>query len=191
MKIKQIFLDVDDTLVDFTLAALEFVGVDLKHVDLDSFYERFGYNIVKAANELRSLFTVAKSTSDFWNSIPRSFWASLQKTPECDSLIRGSCDLVGRENVFLLTTPIDDPECGAGKMELIRDVFPDFWEDRRYLIGPPKYACAHGGALLIDDSDKNVNLFRKHHGIAALLPRPWNSLHKLRGLKGVMLPEVR
>ena len=53
---------------------------------------------------------------------------------------------------------------------------------RQFLIGPSKHLCANPETLLIDDSDKNVDSFRKCGGQAVLVPRPWNSLHGLNAL---------
>ena len=180
MNIKRIFLDVDDVLVDFTFAAMSEIGINTGRIDKESFYERWGYDIVAASNYYR-MPEPFLTAAEFWRKFDRRFWATLDRTKECDTLIRASCEIVGVENVFLLTGPINDPECAAGKMELIRDTFPDFWKDRRYMIAPPKYACAYLGALLIDDSDRNVNEFRAAGGQAALVPQPWNSEHALSG----------
>ena len=175
MNIKRIFLDVDDVLVDFTLAVLsQLTGYKIGPVD---FKPEWGFDIARAYNELSRPFEIHISPEQFWAKIPMEFWATRKKTEECDEIIRSSSELVGRQNVFLLTAPINDPECGSGKMELIRDIFPEFWNDRRYIIAPPKYVCAQPGSLLIDDSDRNVDAFREAGGIAVLFPRPWNSAH--------------
>lgn len=178
MNIKRIFLDVDDVLVDFSLAAMKHVGVDLGRIDWDSYYERWGYSIVSASNNF--LKPLHLTEREFWLRFARKFWANLKKTEECDTLIEAAYNLVGEGGVYLLTAPIQDPECAAGKMELIRDTFPEFWKDRRYLIAPPKFVCASPDSLLIDDSDANVNAFRKAGGQAALFAKPWNSAHARR-----------
>lgn len=176
MIIKRIFLDVDDVLADFSLAAIRHIGIDLDHVDLDSYYERFGYDIVLSTNYYFPS-TEDLTLEEFWARFDRTFWANLEKTKECDYLILACCKLIGKENVFLLTAPIQDPDCVAGKMEWIRKMLPEFWKDRRYLIAPPKYVCASPNSLLIDDSDANVDAFRKAGGMATLVPRPWNTAH--------------
>jgi hypothetical protein len=63
---------------------------------------------------------------------------------------------------------------------------------RRFLIGPRKEFCAHGGSVLIDDSDKNVASFRDAGGLAILYPRPWNSRHAESEIGlGVVAAELR
>jgi len=106
----------------------------------------------------------------------RKDWTSFPKSDEFQWLLDSCEALVGRENICILTTPILDPGCAAGKMEWIYNHCPK-WLHRQYLIGPPKHFCAQPDALLIDDSDRNVKLFQAHGGQAILVPRPWNSLH--------------
>lgn len=43
-----------------------------------------------------------------------------------------------------------------------------------YQIGPKKELNAKSGAILIDDSDKNVENYRAAGGCAILFPQPWN-----------------
>lgn len=176
MKIKQIFLDIDDVLADFTLAALDYIGCVVTQDDKNNFYDRWGWGIVKAASALHPhrFFTA----EEFWTELPSGFWTHLQKTEECDWLIESAVKLVGQKNVFLLTAPINSPKSIADKMIWIRDVLPSwFWDDRQYIIAPPKWTCAQPGALLIDDCDFNVNKFREEGGMATLMPRPWNSAY--------------
>ena len=47
---------------------------------------------------------------------------------------------------------------------------------------PIKASVCQSKTLLIDDSDKNVDSFRKCGGHAVLVPRPWNSLHGFNAL---------
>ena len=97
----------------------------------------------------------------------------------------GWCEsLVGQENVCLLTSPTIDPDCLAGKLEWIHEFTPK-WLHRQYLVGPCKQFCAHPEALLIDDSDKNVNKFRDWGGQAVLVPRPWNTNHTLNTMENL------
>ncbi len=87
----------------------------------------------------------------------------------------GKCILeVGSENVFILTKPIEDPSCVAGKVEWIQRFLPNDMKDQ-YFIGAHKYLCAKEGTLLIDDNEDNINLFRNSGGSGILFPRPWNS----------------
>jgi hypothetical protein len=97
-------------------------------------------------------------------------------------LLSGAINLVGTENICILTNPRPEPGCIPGKLAWIRDYLPPWLHDQ-YLIGKPKHLCAYPEALLIDDCDKNVNAFRKHGGEAILVPRPWNSLHGIDAME--------
>jgi hypothetical protein len=178
--IRRILLDLDDTLNSLTLHILGSVfGIGVGHHDYHKFPVECGYDIVGAYHKLKHRekhpgmypeYDIPK----FWRQVPRLTWAKTPKSPQFDFLLDRSEALVGRENVFILTSPTKDPECLAGKLEWIHDVLPD-WLHRQYLIGPRKYLCARPDTLLIDDSDEQVNSFRAEGGQALLVPRPWNT----------------
>ena len=175
MKIKTIFLDLDDVLNRFTMCALQHVGCDVNAYDDTSFNPEWGFDIVKAANGLphRKGYPCFFTLGTFWDSIGRSVWAKTPMSSECGFLIHKCKQMVGRDNVCILSCPINDPECLAGKLEWIQRYMPP-WLYRQYLLGPQKWMCARPDALLIDDSDKNVESFRAAGGQALLVPRPWN-----------------
>ena len=90
MKIKTIFLDLDDVLNRFTMYALEHVGCDVNAYDESSYKPEWGFDIVKAANalslnrnELSPGAVVAClhpidiffSPEIFWSRIGREVWA--------------------------------------------------------------------------------------------------------------------
>lgn len=175
MRIKKIFLDLDDVLNYCTCAALKYVGCPgVEPTDVQLFNPKWGFNIVTAANWFHPLKTFNRYT--FWNAVKRDFWADMEKTPWCDTLLDTCAKMVGRDNVRILTCPIDDPDCAAGKVEWIHRNMPK-WMHRQYIITPCKEDCANDHSLLIDDSDKNVDDFRTAGGHAILFPRPWNRLH--------------
>lgn len=176
----RIFLDLDDVLNQFTMPALARVGCNVDLTSFRDFWPGWGFDIIKAANALHP--TRSFALTEFWGMFKRTDWANFPKSDEFDFLLQQSEALVGRENICILTTPILDPNCAAGKMEWIYKNCPK-WLHRQYLIGPCKHMCARPDALLIDDSDKNVKAFRDHGGQAILVPRPWNSLHKINAGK--------
>lgn len=179
-EIKTIFLDQDDVLNQFTMQALAHVGCYVNTESFDDFNPEWGFDIIKAANALHLCrkFTLAS----FWKCFSRNDWRDLPKSAEFEFLLQQSEALVGRENICILTFPILDPDCAAGKIEWIYNHCPK-WLHRQYLIGPPKHFCARPDALLIDDSDANVTAFRAHGGQTILMPRPWNSLHGVNAAK--------
>lgn len=176
MILTRIFLDLDDVLNQFTMQALAHVGCCVNAESFDDFKPEWGFDIIKAANELHPCKESPYTPASFWSMFSRDDWRNLPESAEFEFLLRQSEALVGRENVCILTTPILDPDCAAGKIEWIYNHCPK-WLHRQYLIGPMKHMCARPDALLIDDSDKNVEAFRAHGGQAILVPRPWNSYH--------------
>lgn len=171
MKPTRIFLDIDDVLNRFTMAALKHVGCDVE-VSGYEYDPAWGWDIVKAANALGGHFT----RDEFWARIGRDFWATVPVSAECYGLLGVCASLVGAKNVCLLSSPPRHPDCLAGKLEWIHTFLPKRMH-RQFLFGPRKHFCARPDALLIDDRDKNVDDFRKHGGMAILVPRPWNSAH--------------
>lgn len=170
----RIFLDLDDVLNRFTMPALYHVGCQVRQLAFDDYNPEWGWDIVRAANELHP--NRAFTASEFWNSLDRNFWASLPKSEEFEWLIDAAVDFVGDKNVHIISSPTLDPDCLAGKLEWIHAHMPDTFH-RNYLLGPSKYLCAKPEALLIDDNENNVRLFRMHGGKAILVPRPWNSMY--------------
>ena len=114
----------------------------------------------------------------FWDMISRKIWAECPKSELCDWLITISVDLVGEKNVFIASSPTKDADSLAGKLEWIHKNLPTFLH-RQYFITPRKVQLAHPGALLIDDSDSNVAVFRDRGGSAITVPRPWNNYNML------------
>lgn len=176
MLITHIFLDLDDTLNCFTMQALIEIGCIIDRRDpFASFCPAWKFDIIKAANALQHNKFFNSTT--FWQSFQRCFWANLPRSAEFDILLSSAEALVGRESISILTCPTENPDCLAGKLEWIHNFLP-VWLHRQYNMTPQKHLLAYvPGALLIDDCEENINMFRLHGGQAILMPRPWNSLH--------------
>jgi hypothetical protein len=185
--IKQIFLDLDDVCNTLTPYALNCVGCPIDETDFGAYKPEWGFDIVKAANALHPYSEFTLET--FWGSITRGTWASIPESPEFRSLLALCERLVGRENICILTTSIDDPDCLAGKLDWIHKHFPE-WMHRQYLMGGPKHLCAGPNALLLDDNDENVRAFRENGGCTIVVPRPWNCLSYLLPPDGNALPYI-
>ena len=172
--IRRIFLDMDDVLNRWSSACFaKFYGAPPPSSFFNGYFERHGYDVLGAVNELCS---TQMSKQTFWDSFPREFWANVPVSDEAMILI-GLCEqLVGKDHVCILTAPTLDPDCLAGKLEWIHRFMPK-WLHRQFLVGSCKQFCAHPEALLIDDADKNVDRFREWGGHAILVPRPWNTLN--------------
>lgn len=169
--IDTIYLDIDGVLNRFQLEALQEVGCQI--TDESEYPVECQWDIVGAAQRLG----VDVTEQEFWDAIPRCLWETSEKTSWAGMLIGRCRRVVGHRNMYLLTSPTLDPECAAGKLKWIQTFLPN-WLHRQFLMGPVKHCCARPGALLIDDSDKNVNAFRSAGGEAFLFPRPWNSAHE-------------
>ena len=133
-------------------------------------------DIVRAANNILIGTGTKYTKTTFWDNISREVWSTTPYSEEFVMIVKQCRLLVGRSKVALLTKPIDDPECYAGKHEWIRSRCPP-WLRVRAFIGEPKDMVASPDALLIDDSDENCEDFISAGGQAILVPRPWNSLN--------------
>ena len=114
------------------------------------------------------------------------FWANLEPMKNADAIMEIVLDTFGPEQVCLLTAPTADiGNCVAGKHAWVMKHYPDF--RKRILFGSAKQFCAHDQSVLVDDKDKNIEVFRKHEGVGVLVPRPWNSMfdkaHSLQPIK--------
>lgn len=175
-EIKSIILDIDDTLNSLTLTIMgDVFGCSVGPYDYDRFPTGVGYDIIKAVNQMLELEGDEQwQLKEFWNTVPRNLWASAPLSKECYYLLSRSAQLVGKENVFLASTPTKDPDAHAGKIEWINAYMPS-WMHRQYFITPRKWRLANSETLLIDDCDDNIDKFCKKQGQALIVPRPWNN----------------
>lgn len=170
--ITEVFLDLDDTLNRFSATAMKYVGCP---IDIDRYIGepqfRGDYDLVKRVNSYRPgrEFTI----QEFWNAIPRDFWATTPLAAEAHAIIEACERLVGKENVIILTAPTKDPECLAGKLEWIHANLPAHYH-RQYIITPRKQYNAAPGRLMVDDSDTNLDAWAARGGSYIRVPQPWN-----------------
>jgi hypothetical protein len=169
--IDQIFVDLDDVCNRFTMHSLRYLGCDCSVEDSD--FPDVGYDIVAACNLLhpsKNDWTPA----DFWNSLGESVWHVMPVRLDCCQLLRTCAAIVGEKNVFICTKSLPQPHHYSGKMGWIYRNLPG-WIHGQIQINGHKETNARPGALLIDDSDANVDKFRATRGGRAILvPRPWN-----------------
>lgn len=172
-RISEVFLDLDDTLNMFTPSALKYLGCPIdvdRYIGVPEF--RGNYDIVARTNYYRrpgTHFTL----QEFWNAIPRDFWATTPVAPEAYALIEACERLVGKDNVIILTAPTKDPDCLAGKLEWIHNNLPRHYH-RQYIITPRKQYNAAPGRLMVDDADSNVDAWAARGGSYILVPQPHN-----------------
>jgi hypothetical protein len=171
--ISEVFLDLDDTLNLFTPAAMKFVGCPVNVFDYKGNPENRGnYDLISRVNFHRAEDEQFE-LKQFWNSIPRDFWATTPKSPDFDRIIDWCERLVGPENVIILTSPTKDPDCLAGKLEWIHTFLPAHYH-RQYIVTPRKQYNAAPGRLIIDDAEVNLAAWKAKGGSAIRVPKPWN-----------------
>lgn len=159
------YLDVDGVLTDFMGAALRLHGRTTADVYAgDPSHWRWG------------VWGMLGLTAEaFWEPITSAgaaFWRDLAWTPEGRDLVDVVEQVFGQPNVYLLTSPSDDPYSLAGKTQWVKQHLPQY--ARQTIVTPAKHAVAAEGRLLIDDSDDNCAKWAKAGGRAILFPRPWN-----------------
>lgn len=151
---KVYFLDLDGVVVDFAQGCIDWYNLDCKPEDIKFW---------------GAIFDFYKGTeASFWEGLTTEFWVGLKFTKEANDILT----LLEPLKPCILTAP---PWKGAGgKQEWIQKQMPDYFNEKRYLIGPGKHFLAHSQSLLIDDSEDNVDKFREFGGNAILVPRSWN-----------------
>lgn len=159
--IKTVYLDMDGVLVDFHK------GV---HIVFDQPYNY----------QHKSLYDY-----DFWSDwdgISReqinekcttSFWQNLNWMHDGHDILRLITTVVKPEQIYLLTTPMPNPESATGKTLWVEKHMPEY-KKRLIITQAPKHMFAKSDTLLIDDKTENVDDFIEAGGYGLLVPRPWN-----------------
>ena len=169
--IDTILIDLDDTLNCLTMSILGHLGCDVLPYQYDRFPHEHGYDIISAWSELTG--RPKPSVPDFWEGVTEDMWACAPRSQQF-WLLEWAATAVGRKNVIIATVPTKSGDCLSGKYTWMMRHLP-VWAHRQYAITPRKQFFAREGSLLIDDSDSNIEKFRKRGGSAILVPRPWNS----------------
>lgn len=161
--INHIFWDMDGVFADFVGGVLDLMGLE---AELNAQVWPAGeYSLEKVLNI---------STERLWNLINRGgvdWWAHLDRFAWHTELRSMISDCRGSHSI--LTSPGDCAFAYQGKR---------LWADR-HLSGLPltltghKQLLAKPSTLLIDDNDRNVDLFKLAGGRAILFPQIWNSNH--------------
>ena len=120
------------------------------------------------------------------------FWISLKPAPHHLFFIEVCKEMVGKENVYILSSPVnDDGHCIAGKKSWLAN-YTDFPEERIYIRGdkesiPPMFP--NHRCILVDDRTKNVTKFELTGGIG-IVHSPKVTIkaieESIRSLKGIL-----
>jgi len=141
-----LFLDLDDVILDTSNYAFEFHGVKSPYLDKQNIGKRKIHKLV------------GMSWQKFWGDLPFEFWANIPKMPWADDLIKLAVEYFG-DNVFFLTSPIRTAACAGGKMEWCEKTYPAL--SPNLVIAHPKWVLVDEEGLLIDDSYFNEKDFKE------------------------------
>lgn len=164
--IEHIFVDMDGVLCDFVSAAMKLYG------------QTFDPNNWPPGEWETATVLGLANQDELWEKINAGgsqWWYGLHAYPWANDLIaacRHHC-----QNVSILTKG-KVSESFQGKHQ---------WVQSDLRNPPPvimvshheKHLCAGPRRILIDDSDKNIELWRNAGGIGILFPRVWNALHAM------------
>lgn len=166
-----LLVDMDGVLVDFVGGALPYFISDPVE------RERILNDWPRGVFYLPDVLGISKDA--FWDTIEEGgtlFWAELEPYPWASYLVQ-RLSHYGR--VVICSTPSRSPASVFGKMVWLRKwnvpgFFAGALNERDYVFTPRKDLLARPGTILIDDSPKNVEAFRKAGGEAYCFTRPWN-----------------
>lgn len=161
MKINRIFLDMDGVLSKFDEGVAELCGkpgLQPSCWNDDEWTKGLGF----------------ETREELWDAIDEqgvTFWEGLDPYPWRDQLWNLATEFA--EDVVIATAPSRSPAASAGKVSWIQK-----WKGRAFrdyvLIPRRKDLLASPGAVLIDDREQNVDMWRERSVPAILFPQPWN-----------------
>jgi len=150
-----ILFDMDGVIAQFVRGTLALHDSPLSHADITDWY-------------MSRLMGIEESA--FYAPMGYDFWSSLGAYADGMELL--DLVLATGHRVALLSSPVETLGCIDGKRAWVKRHLPGM--AKTAFIGSDKSVFAHPGAILIDDSDSNVEKFRLAGGLAVLVPRPWN-----------------
>jgi len=156
--INRILLDLDGVVIDYCGAVIKYF--DLGVLD----------NSLLEYNSIEKIYMekTGDTRSGFWKRQGEDFWMSLPMYPWAEELL----EMLKPYKPIIATAPTLN---NAGwRQHWIMKNMPDYFHDKRYLIGPAKWAAASRSTLLIDDKPGNLEAFTKAGGHVLMFPQPWN-----------------
>ena len=158
--IKLILLDMDGVCADFVGAAAWRYGRDPKVTTWNFPEVEWGL-----------------TQKDFWSGLQDfEFWSGLGQFHYFPAFYRALKTLAP---VKFCSSPSQAPQSLAGKLAWLQDRFGEAFGD--FIFARDKTPLARPDVLLIDDSDRNVDEFRKAGGEAICFPQQWNRRYNLAG----------
>jgi hypothetical protein len=154
--ITDIYLDMDDTIVDFTGGACKAHGFPVE-------------SLSEGDGALCDKMNI--SPQEFWAKCSgHDFWAGLEWHPQGGEIM----DIVSlcAVSTWLITSPSDDPGSCSGKYAWLQANLPG--RRRNLVMSTARAAVAAPGRILIDDRQENCEQWEARGGEAILIPRPNN-----------------
>lgn len=154
-----LLLDMDGVLVNFVDGIISSFGIEAKHDDWAS------WNYHKELGFTDEQMWAPTREAGWWEALNPYPWAG-----ELVEYLRSS----GFKVIFC-TSPSTDSKCPMEKVNWLRKHGLMDHGKNDYQMGPMKELNAMSGAILIDDSDANVEKYQNAAGKAILFPQPWNN----------------
>ena len=151
-------LDVDGVVCNFVDGLIASHGWPIKHHEYTSWNHHRSFGMTDEA---------------MWEPTNNGkWWLELQEYEWAKRLV---LELRRQGEIIFCTSPSLDASCPSQKVAWLRAKQLMHPRKNDYQIGPRKELNAKSGAILIDDSDSNVDKYRDHGGAAILFPQPWNT----------------
>jgi len=159
-----IFLDIDGVCSFWEKSAGKTLGIDIEDEKIREEIKN-GKRMETYVGGDEKMWPIIKKEGSKW-------WADMELLPWGKRLYE---ELKKRSDYFsFLSSPSNDPDCAAGKVQWLRKHFGDDFKD--FLIGRNKYLCASPRALLVDDDKGKIKRFRKFGGHVFQWPSPFHLL---------------
>ena len=163
MKINTVFLDLDNTLVDFNGAVYSLFGLSRKQVEAPTEWHGIHKSLSKVLGR-------DVTEAELWARVAdagEDWWANLEWLPGSDDMV-GQIKRLGLE-IFVCSSAGWIPSSATGKLRWVaRNIGCETFLCRN------KHMLATPDRLLIDDAPHQVESFRKAGGKAIYYPQPWN-----------------
>lgn len=173
----RVLLDMDEVLVDFVGGALRAWGSTyqacLPH------WQPGVWGCIPALSKALGYPADAPLIDEqFWqllDGLGEDFWFNLKTHPWTDEVLCMASRVT--DDWHIISSPSHHPSCYTGKVRWLKQFFGPTFD--RFALTPHKEIFARHDVILIDDSDANVQKFRRAGGKAVLFPRYNNSLHRI------------